>query len=54
MYNSIAMSKKITHFDQELIPEQVVHARGVGAHGTPTAYGKAGTATLNKLRIALL
>ncbi len=25
--------EKITHFDRERIPERVVHARGVGAHG---------------------
>lgn len=25
--------EKITHFDQERIPERIVHARGVGAHG---------------------
>ncbi len=27
------LREKITHFDHERIPERVVHARGVGAHG---------------------
>ncbi|AZD19414.1 Catalase KatE [Pseudomonas chlororaphis subsp. aurantiaca] len=27
------MREKITHFDHERIPERIVHARGVGAHG---------------------
>ena len=31
--------EKMTHFDHERIPERVVHARGVGAHGTFEAYG---------------
>lgn len=30
--------EKITHFDHERIPERVVHARGVGAHGTFQVY----------------
>src|SRR6478752_3598813 len=30
------MREKITHFDHERIPERIVHARGVGAHGTFT------------------
>jgi catalase len=25
---------KLSHFDQERIPERVVHAKGAGAHGT--------------------
>nr|WP_279512528.1 catalase [Macrococcus goetzii] len=25
--------EKMTHFDHELIPERIVHARGYGAHG---------------------
>ena len=25
--------EKMTHFDHERIPERIVHARGVGAHG---------------------
>jgi catalase len=25
--------EKLTHFDQERIPERIVHARGIGAHG---------------------
>ena len=33
--------EKITHFDHERIPERVVHARGVGAHGTFVANGNA-------------
>ena len=28
------LREKIFHFDHERIPERVVHARGVGAHGT--------------------
>ena len=27
------LREKITHFDQERIPERIVHARGSGAHG---------------------
>jgi catalase len=34
--------EKITHFDHERIPERVVHARGVAAHGYFEAYGTAG------------
>jgi catalase len=34
--------EKITHFDRERIPERVVHARGVGAHGYFEAYGTVG------------
>ena len=30
--------EKMTHFDHERIPERVVHARGVGAHGVFTSY----------------
>ena len=30
--------EKITHFDHERIPERVVHARGVGAHGVFKLY----------------
>ena len=30
--------EKITHFDHERIPERVVHARGVGAHGVFKVY----------------
>lgn len=30
--------EKITHFDHERIPERVVHARGVGAHGVFQVY----------------
>ena len=33
--------EKIMHFDHERIPERVVHARGVGVHGTFEAYGNA-------------
>ncbi len=32
------LREKITHFDHERIPERVVHARGVGAHGTFELY----------------
>lgn len=28
------LREKITHFDQERIPERIVHARGSGAYGT--------------------
>ncbi len=31
--------EKMTHFDHERIPERVVHARGVGAHGVFKSYG---------------
>ncbi|MBH8557010.1 catalase [Hymenobacter negativus] len=33
------LREKITHFDHERIPERVVHARGVAAHGYFEAYG---------------
>ncbi len=42
------LREKITHFDHERIPERVVHARGVAAHGyfeaydTGAGYSKAG------------
>ena len=32
------LREKITHFDHERIPERVVHARGVAAHGVFKAY----------------
>src|ERR1700712_3358940 len=32
------LREKITHFDHERIPERVVHARGVAAHGYFQAY----------------
>ncbi|EEH21395.1 hypothetical protein PABG_03611 [Paracoccidioides brasiliensis Pb03] len=31
--------QKLTRFDHERIPERVVHARGIGAHGEFTSYG---------------
>lgn len=34
------MREKIMHFDHERIPERVVHARGVGAHGVFESNGK--------------
>ncbi|AMR26503.1 catalase HPII [Hymenobacter psoromatis] len=33
--------EKMTHFDHERIPERVIHARGVAAHGYFEAYGNA-------------
>ncbi|KAI8140826.1 catalase-like domain-containing protein [Fennellomyces sp. T-0311] len=33
LMQDFAMREKIMHFDHERIPERVVHARGVGAHG---------------------
>jgi catalase len=38
LMEDILMREKITHFDHERIPERVVHARGVGAHGYFQAY----------------
>jgi hypothetical protein len=35
------LKEKMMHFDHERIPERVVHARGVGAHGIFEAYGNA-------------
>lgn len=32
------LREKITHFDHERIPERIVHARGVGAHGYFQSY----------------
>lgn len=40
------LREKITHFDHERIPERIVHARGVGAHGYFQAYE--GNARLTK------
>ena len=37
------LREKITHFDHERIPERVVHARGVGAHGVFVGNGTAET-----------
>ena len=39
------LREKITHFDHERIPERVVHARGVAAHGYFEAYGTASDLT---------
>ena len=39
------LREKITHFDHERIPERVVHARGVGAHGVFVSNGAAVTVT---------
>jgi catalase len=33
MLEDFILREKITHFDHERIPERIVHARGVGAHG---------------------
>ncbi|MBP2002008.1 catalase [Paenibacillus shirakamiensis] len=46
--------EKITHFDRERTPERVVHARGAGAHGTFTAYGKLGDEPIAKYTRAKL
>jgi catalase len=35
------LREKLMHFDHERIPERVVHARGVGAHGVFESYGTA-------------
>ena len=35
--------EKIFHFDHERIPERVVHARGLGAHGYFELYGRSPT-----------
>jgi catalase len=39
------LREKITHFDHERIPERVVHARGVGAHGLFISNGAATSVT---------
>ena len=39
------LREKIMHFDQERIPERVVHARGAAAHGVFKAYGTAENVT---------
>ncbi len=39
------LREKITHFDHERIPERVVHARGVAAHGYFTSNGAASGVT---------
>ena len=38
LLEDFALREKITHFDHERIPERVVHARGVGAHGVFKVY----------------
>ncbi|WP_421999182.1 catalase [Reyranella sp.] len=38
LLEDILMREKITHFDHERIPERVVHARGVAAHGVFQVY----------------
>ena len=32
-HGGLHFREKMTHFDHERIPERIVHARGVGAHG---------------------
>ena len=39
------LREKLMHFDHERIPERVVHARGVGVHGTFEGYGNAADVT---------
>ncbi|OGX91912.1 catalase [Hymenobacter coccineus] len=39
------LREKIHHFDHERIPERVIHARGVGAHGYFEAYDNAAALT---------
>ncbi len=39
------LREKIMHFDQERIPERVVHARGAAAHGVFRSYGTAANVT---------
>ena len=43
------LREKITHFDHERIPERVVHARGVGAHGEFLSYDDQSKLTKAKL-----
>lgn len=46
--------EKISHFDRERTPERVVHARGAGAHGVFTAYGKVGDQPIDRYTRAKL
>ena len=46
--------EKITHFDRERIPERVVHARGVAAHGYFEPTGKVGDEPIAKYTRAKL
>src|SRR5687767_8623541 len=46
--------EKMSHFDRERVPERVVHARGAGAHGVFTAYGKVGDEPIAKYTRAKL
>ncbi len=46
--------EKMSHFDRERVPERVVHARGAGAHGIFTAYGKVGDESIAKYTRAQL
>ncbi|MEV0079886.1 catalase [Nocardia neocaledoniensis] len=48
LLQDIHLREKITHFDHERIPERVVHARGVGAHGVFVANGAAAELTRAK------
>ena len=38
--------QKMTHFDHEIIPERVVHARGTAAHGIFECYEDASDITM--------
>src|SRR5690349_771884 len=38
LLEDFVLREKITHFDHERIPERVVHARGMGAHGYFESY----------------
>src|SRR5450432_3427148 len=38
LLEDFVLREKITHFDHERIPERIVHARGVGAHGVFQVY----------------
>jgi catalase len=47
--DNFQLLQKLARFDRERIPERVVHARGVGAHGEFLSYGDQSTLTKAKL-----
>ncbi|WP_164214414.1 catalase [Virgibacillus sp. YIM 98842] len=40
--------EKISHFDREMVPERIAHARGSGAHGYFETYGTVGDEPVSK------
>jgi len=49
LLDNFHLIQKLARFDRERIPERVVHARGVGAHGEFVSYGDQSAVTKAKL-----